>query len=165
VRKTFAEPCLRYVGKTRGATPGMVRMTIELVPLARVTYKVRSYIEVGRGPSGHRIVGEIESALVEGERLRGAMKGSAGADWVTVVGGVASLDVRWTMETHDGALVFVHYLGRHDARDGLGTASAYSAPMFETADERYTWLNRILAVGKATFADSHTVLYEWFEVR
>lgn len=140
-------------------------MTIELVPLARVTYTVRSYMEIGRGPAGHRVVGEIESAVVEGDRLRGALHGSAGADWVTVVGGVASLDVRWTMQTHDGALIFVHYAGRHNARAGLGTAPAYSAPMFETADERYTWLNPILAVGKATFADTHTVNYEWYEVR
>jgi hypothetical protein len=137
-------------------------MTIELVPLAHVTYKVRSYIEVGRGPGGYRIVGEIESALVEGDRLRGTMKGGAGADWITVVGGVATIDVRWTMETHDGALVFIHYLGRHDASAGLGTAPAYGAPMFETSDERYTWLNAILGVGKATFPDPDTVVYEWY---
>ena len=140
-------------------------MTIELVPLAEVTYTVKDYVEVGRGPAGYRLIGEIASVEVAGSRLRGTMRGSSGADWLTVNGPVASIDVRWTLETHDGAVVFVHYLGRHDATGGLGTAPAYSAPMFETSDERYRWLNCVVAAGKAEFIDSHTVRYEWYELR
>src|SRR5687768_16499911 len=120
-------------------------MSIELVPLCNVTYRVREYVDVGRGPAGHRLIGEIESAVVEGERLRGTMRGAAGADWVQIVGKVATLDVRWTLETHDGALVYVHYTGRIDASEGLGRRPGYSTPMFETADERYAWLNPLVA--------------------
>lgn len=140
-------------------------MTVELVPLAEVTYRVREYVEIGRGPDGYRLIGEIESAIVEGERLRGTMRGFAGADWVKVDSGVATLDVRWTLQTDDGAVIFIHYLGRHDASAGLGRGFAYSAPMFETADERYHWLNPMLAIGKAVFPDRDTVVYEWYEVR
>jgi hypothetical protein len=140
-------------------------MPIELVPLASVTYKVGQYLEVGRGPAGYRLIGEIESAVVDGDRLRGTMAGPAGADWISVVGKVATIDVRWTLVTDDGALVFVHYLGRHDAHEGLGTGHAYAAPMFETSDDRYEWLNSILAVGKAQFLDTKTVEYEWYELR
>ena len=39
----------------------------------------------------------------------------------------------------------------------------YSAPLFETGDERYAWLTRIQAVGKSTF-DGTQLEYEMFEV-
>ena len=49
----------------------------------------------------------------EGERFRARQKGVAAADWL-VVGpdGTATLDVRATLDTHDGALVLLRYGGR-----------------------------------------------------
>jgi hypothetical protein len=41
----------------------------------------------------------------------------------------------------------------------------YVAPRFETGDERYTWLNRIQAVGKGTLNQDLSLDYEWYEVR
>jgi hypothetical protein len=37
-------------------------------------------IEVGAGPAGTRLIFEVESARVDGERLRGDMLGAAAAD-------------------------------------------------------------------------------------
>lgn len=71
--------------------------------------------------------------------------------------------MRALVETHDGALVFIQYNGRVDVsrRDA---APVYSAPRFETGDDRYRWLNRVQTVGKGTF-DGRTLRYELYEVR
>lgn len=115
---------------------------------------------VGEGPGGLRSIYEVLQATIEGERLRGSIKGRAAADWVTVAGGVATLDVRATLETHDGALVFVQYRGR--TRIG-GDGTIYVAPLFETADERYAWLNALQAIGTGRLEGTN-LHYDWFEV-
>jgi hypothetical protein len=140
-------------------------MSIDLVPLCTIDIALRDpQIMVGQGPAGFRVVAEVESATVEGERLRGTSTGSAGADWLTLVDGLATIDVRMTIETHDGAVVFITYTGRSDFREGPGAHPIYSAPRFETGDERYAWLNLVQAVGKGTI-DGSRVVYEVAEVR
>lgn len=108
---------------------------------------------------------EVASFELEGERLRGSMEGSAGADWLLVgPAGEASLDVRATMRTHDGALVYVAYYGRFTF-DGTLPVTIYAAPRFETSDERYRWLNHVQALGKGVVDESLVLTYEWYEVR
>ena len=49
---------------------------------------------------------EIASVQVKGDRLSGEMLGAAAADWVTVgPDGMATLDIRETIRTDDGAVV------------------------------------------------------------
>lgn len=142
-----------------------VRMSIELVPLAHVVAGGRGIIPIGVGPSGDRMVGELESFELSGERLTAHLKGVAAADWAVVgADGVASVDVRLVVESHDGALIYVTYQGRFDLAAGWDDAVIYVAPRFETSDERYKWLNRTQAVGKGWFAPPG-VHYEWYEVR
>lgn len=136
-----------------------------MVPLCTIDVALRDpQVMVGQGPAGFRVVAEVESATVEGDRLRGTSTGSSGADWLTLVDGIATIDVRMTVETHDGALVLITYRGRSDFREGPGAHPIYSAPLFETGDERYAWLNLVQAVAKGTFEGSH-VRYEVAEVR
>jgi hypothetical protein len=85
------------------------------------------------------------------------------ADWIVVNGGVATVDVRGVLRTHDDALIYATYGGRIDMSNGPGTAPIYVAPTFETSDERYTWLNRVQAVGVGTLDGEH-LHYDWFEV-
>ncbi len=140
-------------------------MDIELVPLATVTITGAGIIPVGTGPAGDRMVGEVEAVDVRGDRLNAHMRGRAAADWLTVsAAAVASPDVRITLETHDGAVIYVTYQGRCDLSGGWGDAQIYVAPRFETSDERYAWLNVVQAVGKGRFAPPG-VLYEWYELR
>ncbi len=139
-------------------------MSIELVPLCTADITLGEHLVVGQGPAGFRILAEIQAATFEGERLRGTAKGQSGGDWLTIVDGVQTIDVRMTLETHDGALVHVTYQGRSDAREGPGTRPIYTAPLFETGDERYAWLNLVQAVAKGRFEDGH-VHYEIAEVR
>jgi hypothetical protein len=140
-------------------------MPIELVPLTTAVIKLADPIVLPNTPSGTRIIVEVESATYEGERLSGKQKGVAAADWMTVgPDGTGSLDVRGTLETDDGALVFGFYRGRLDMTKPLGESPVYAAPLYDTGDERYAWLNKIQAVAKGTL-DGQTLTYEIYEIR
>ena len=136
--------------------------TLELIPLCRVDLELGPAVVVGDGPSGTRMVVELLAMTLTGDRLDGTLRGPSAADWLTVVGTVATIDVRATIETGDGALVLVQYRGRSDVTNGMGTAPIYVAPVFETGDPRYCWLNSIQAVGRGLLSD---LRYEWYEVR
>ena len=140
-------------------------MSVELVPLCTVTITLKDPMMLPNTPSGTRSIIEVAAAKLEGERVSGAMKGTASADWATIGPDMTcTLDVRSTFETHDGALVYVEYRGRLDLTKPLGEAPVYAAPLFETGDERYAWLNRMQAVAKGTL-DGETLTYEMYEVR
>jgi Protein of unknown function (DUF3237) len=115
--------------------------------------------DLGPTPGGHRRVVHVTGGAFEGPRLRGAVL-PGGGDWlVGRTDGSRRLDVRITLRTDDGALIYAHYLGVfHGPPDVLDRirsgadvdASEYYfrvAPMFETASPRYDWLNRIIATG------------------
>ncbi|MCJ7673133.1 MAG: DUF3237 domain-containing protein [Acidimicrobiia bacterium] len=142
-------------------------MTIELIPLATARITLAEPFILPATPSGTRIIAEVRSGEYEGERLRGSLKGVAAADWMTLSAeGVGTLDVRALLETHDGALVYSWYHGRTDFSEGPGVKPIYVAPLFESGDERYTWLNSIQAVAKGTLSENNTLLtYEICEVR
>ena len=82
-----------------------------------------------------------------------------GADWQVIRSdGVADLDARYTLETADGALIYVRNRGyRHGPAEILrrlasgenvdpGRYYMRTTPRFETGDPRYAWLNRIICV-------------------
>jgi hypothetical protein len=140
-------------------------VAIELVPLCTLHVQLKPPIDVGAGPHGTRLIIEVASAQIKGDRLSGEMVGSAGADWLLVgPEGTTTLDVRFAFKTDDGATIFVQYHGRSDASQGLG-APVYVAPRFETCDARYLWLNRIQAIGKGILNEDLSLDYEWYEAR
>jgi len=142
-------------------------MAIELVPLCTLRLQLKPPIQVSAGPAGTRLIVELVSAQVKGDRLRGELLGAAAADWM-IIGpeGTALVDVRATLQTDEGAIIFVQYSGRMDVSQGLRfPLTAYVAPVFETGDERYTWLNRVQAVGKGILNEDLSLDYEWYEVR
>jgi hypothetical protein len=56
--------------------------------------------------------------------------------------------------------------GRLDLSQGQGASPVYSAPLFETGDERYAWINKIQAVAKGELSvDGKRRVYEICEVR
>lgn len=142
-------------------------MPIELVPLADATITLAAPFFLPGTPSGTRAIAEVTDIVFEGERLRGRQKGQAAADWMTISPEmVGTLDVRGLLETHDGALVYSWYHGRLDLSKPPGTVPIYSAPLYESGDERYTWLNTIQAVAKGTLSgDARTLTYEIYEIR
>ena len=140
-------------------------MTIELIPLTTATIRLREPMVLPNTPSGTRMIVEVEGAVYKGDRLSGKLKGAAAADWMTLApDGTGTLDVRGTLETDDGALVYSFYRGRLDLSQPLGEAHIYAAPLYETGDERYAWLNKVQAVAKGT-TDGQTLNYEIYELR
>lgn len=140
---------------------------LNLKPLFKVVVEVAPNMAVGSTPWGVRSIGEIRSAAVEGERLQASLAGAAAADWMLVGGGVGQIDVRMTLKTDDGALILMTYGGRLDLANREDGLKAYVAPVFETGDERYAWLNRIQAVGRGLLtpgAESTRIDYEVYEL-
>ncbi len=116
-------------------------------------------MELGRSPRGVRRIIPIVGGTVEGERLRGRIL-NLGADWQTIMtDGTAELDTRYAIETHDGALVDIRNFGyRHGPAEvverlargeDVDPALYYmrTHPRFETGDERYGFLNRMICIG------------------
>lgn len=136
-------------------------MDIELVPLCTIDATLATPLMVGQGAAGMRVIFEVADATVSGDRLRGRARGP-GADWVLLHGESGTIDVRISIETDDGALVFAQYHGKVDL--AVQPARLRVAPRFETGDERYAWLNAVQAVGVGT-SDGTNLHYEWFEVR
>lgn len=114
--------------------------------------------ELGATPQGRRRIIGITGGRFAGERLSGRVL-PGGADWQVVrADGVADLDARYTLETSDGALIYVRNRGyRHGPAEVLKKLSAgeevdpslyymRTTPLFETGDARYAWLNRIVCV-------------------
>jgi len=141
---------------------------LELVPLCTATIDVGANHDIGTGPAGARSVGEIVAATFQGERLRATMFGGAAADWMVRTGTVAIIDVRMTLRTHDGALIYMTYGGRLDLSNRANGPNAYAAPTFETGDERYAWRNGIQAAGKGLIGGGPhgtRLEYEFYELR
>jgi len=111
-------------------------------PLMRLHLTVAATEEVGLTPHGHLTIFSIAGGSFEGERLRGVVLG--GADWVTAAAnGTFELDLRLTLKTDDGALIHMTFAGvRDDTNHYFRTL-----PRFETAAPKYSFLNRLLAVG------------------
>jgi hypothetical protein len=64
-------------------------MTIELVGLATMTAELRPPLVLSGTPAGDRMIFEVESGRLEGDRIRATLKGRAAADWLTVGGSTA----------------------------------------------------------------------------
>jgi Protein of unknown function (DUF3237) len=149
-----------------GRLDNHVQMTLELVPLATGRVSVAPLISIPNTPMGTRIIGELTAFDLEGDRLSAHQHGVAAADWATMSpdGTLITIDIRVTLETDDGALLFAPYAGRIDMSQS--PTVVYSTPRFDTGDERYAWLSRIQAVGKGIFSDDfQSITYEFYELR
>ena len=137
---------------------------IELKPLGTMEVELGETANVGEGPKGTRMVADVLSAKLTGDRISAELAINDAADWLTLSdnGSLGSLDVRMTLKTDDGAFIYVEYCGRMDMAAGLIAA----APTFQTGSAEYSWLNRIQAVsaGSVDMATGKLV-YTLFEAR
>lgn len=142
---------------------------LDLVPLCTAIVEVGPSLAIGDTPAGARSVGTFLSATIAGERMRATLVEGTGADWMIRAGDIGTIDVRMTVRTDDGALVYICYGGKLDLSNPAAGITAVVAPSFETGDARYAWLNRIQAIGKGTLAvgpgGSARLDYAFYEVR
>lgn len=122
--------------------------------LFRMSLVIDGHHMITNGPEGTKVVAPIASGDVDGPRLRGTIVPHSGADWLSIgPAGEMRIDVRATIATDDGAHILMTYRGV--LVDGVTRA----APLFETGDDRYRWLNTIQAIGIGT-ANAGAVVYE-----
>jgi hypothetical protein len=133
--------------------------------------------EVGTGPFGNRMIFNVTGGEFDGDRLKGTIVG-AGADWCLVgPDGYGRLDVRATFKTHDGAVIYVQYVGILEITPALmevlggggtptefGDQYFFTNPRCETGDERYAWLNRTMLIGQGRVVPGPRVEYRVFRV-
>jgi hypothetical protein len=149
---------------------------LKLQPLLKAEITLAAPQELGDSPLGRRRIINITGGRFSGERLSGRVL-PGGADWQVIrTDGVADLDARYTLETNDGALIYVRNHGyRHGSPEIIRKLSAGEAvdpslyymrttPLFETGDARYAWLNRMVCVGTGARRPSAVEL-EVFEVQ
>src|SRR5262245_2088485 len=113
---------------------------------------------LGPVPHGTRVIAAITGGTFEGSRLRGKIL-PGGGDWILIrPDGVFELDLRITLETHDGALIGMTSFGlRHgppEVMAALGRGESVdpskyyfrTTPRFETSAPQYEFLNRVVAI-------------------
>lgn len=143
--------------------------------LCRLTGQVAPAREIGATPRGTRRFFAVTGGSFEGPRLRGEVL-PEGGDWLLVrPDGIVELDVRATLRTDDGALIYIQHRGIRRASpevqarltrgEAVDPGEYYFRilPTFETSAPNYTWLNGILAVGVGE-RHSDGVSYAIFEI-
>jgi len=138
--------------------------TATLKPMGVITVQLGEMVETGAGPKGARIVVDVLTVKVESDRVNATLATNDAADWLTMSedGTLGVLDVRLTLKTDDGAIIYVEYGGRVDMTTGLIAA----APTFQTGDDRYKWLNRVQAVSAGHVnLETGVLIYNLYEVQ
>lgn len=149
---------------------------LELLPLMQIEVALEPAKELGETPLGRRRIIGIAGGRFSGARLSGLVL-PGGADWQLVrADGSAFLDARYTLQTDDGALIYVSNQGfRHGPKEAMerlargeevDPALIYTrtAPRFETSAPKYAWLNRTLFVASGV-RRRDAIELELYEVR
>lgn len=115
---------------------------------------------------------------VKGPKINGTILAPSG-DWLRVMpSGVSRLDVRGTIKTDDGALIYISYNGIIDNTEQSESRAANGAvqtskdmyfiiaPTMETSSKKYAWLNGVQCIGKLVEVKRDAyVKYDIFVVR
>ncbi len=128
----------------------------------RLEAEIGELLDLGETHAGRRRIAHLTSGRFSGPGLAGELVPGASADWQLLLGdGTAIADIRYTLRTDDGALLYVRSHGiRHGppsvlARIVAGEAVAAGeytyrlATVIETAAPELDWMNKgiFVAVG------------------
>ena len=132
---------------------------------------------IGPVAEGLRLNVYITGGEALGPKVKGTIR-PVGADWLTIrTDGVGVLDVRATLETDDGALIYTYYSGLADlGPDGYQAfldgapppaegVDLRVQPKYQTSHPDYLWMNRAfcIGIGKA-FLDRGEVRYDIYQI-
>ncbi|WP_216907118.1 DUF3237 family protein [Nocardia noduli] len=148
-----------------------VRPTPALERLATFRVTLDPILPIGRTPWGERRVIGITGGSFDGPRLSGTVL-AGGADWQIVHDdGTATVDTRYTLRTHDGALIYLQTRGHRHGPDEVMRRLARGEDVdpdtyyfrlvltFETAHPDYAWLGRTVAVATGR-REASAVVYD-----
>tara|TARA_B110000908_G_C10118711_1_gene386571 strand:- start:416 stop:925 length:510 start_codon:yes stop_codon:yes gene_type:complete len=143
------------VGANQMASAQVAASELESAFLMELSLDVADQLD-----TGHTSIAPVTGGTFGGPRLQGTVR-DGGADWITQVTGHSSLDVRITLDTDDGAIIYMTYTGVvYRADSGLYWRVR---PIFQTASEKYDWLNHIVCIGKSKQI-AGKVAYDVFEI-
>ena len=127
--------------------------------LGELSVDLEEPLELGATPHGVRRIYGVKGGTFRGPRLKGKVL-PTGGDWLLIrPDGAGELDVRATLRTDDGHIIYTYYRGilhgppevtARILRGETPDPSEYyfrTTPCFETGSEKYAWLNRTVAVG------------------
>ncbi len=150
------EPTFEYLGELRA----------ELAPP----------LQVGAGPRGMRVIYDVTDGHLIGPKVNARLL-TTGGDWFLIRSdGTGELDVRVMLQMDDGQLAYLQYRGvilfTPEILDCWGRGETISpeetyfrtTPHFETASEKYSWLNKIVVVGVGQLI-AGGVCYQLFQVK
>ena len=138
---------------------------MRLEHLFEFSVATKPIVSAGMTTAGERLVADLGGGTFEGPKLKGKVRAS-GADWALLCNdGTIKIDVRAVLETDDGAVIYMPYRGRIVVSDAIGKVLAdgeggtqygdtywITQVQFECGDERYAWLNTIMAIGEGKLA-------------
>jgi hypothetical protein len=147
----------------------LMDVAVELIPAKPV-----------RTPVGTRLTYVLKGGVVEGDRVRGRVL-PGGGDWIVMGSdGNGRMDIRGTIETDDGELIYANVFGvvsvPEDAVARLGEGERIpwdqiylrSSPRFETGAKQYGWLNSVVGLGihelGPSDAETFRVTHHFFEL-
>ena len=149
---------------------------LKSTPLFDISITVDPPQDLGATPLGMRRIVPVTGGSFKGERVSGIVMPNAAADWILVrADGSIQLDVRLTLKTDDGELIYMNYRGIRNsspevserlANGELVDPSEYyfrTAPVFETGADKYAWMNNIISVAVGTRVPTE-VRYKIFEI-
>jgi len=131
-----------------------------LTPVYRLEATVGQALDLGDTAQGHRRIVPLTGGTFTGPQMSGVLVPGASADWQTVLADETALaDVRYTLQSDDGALLYVRSRGvRHGSREtlarlargedvGAGEYTFRTATRIETAAPGLEWLNKGVFIG------------------
>ena len=138
-----------------------------------VTAEIGAPLDLGITPHGRRRIIPVNGGRFEGPAIRGRVL-PGGADWqILRADGAAELDARYTLETDDGALIYVsnrgmrsgspEVLARLNAGETVDPGSYYfrTVAQFETGAARYQWLMQAIFISSAERYPDRVVIRFW----
>jgi hypothetical protein len=143
--------------------------------LCEVIADLEEPLTVGYTPQGIRMIFNIKGGTVKGKNISGDVL-PTGADWIIIrPDGVGQLDVRATVRTEEGELIYIYYRGilnaspevftRIQSGEDVDPSEYYfrTTPVFETASDKYSWLNSIISVGVGK-SMKNRVMYKIYQI-
>jgi uncharacterized protein DUF3237 len=134
---------------------------------------------VGPVLKGTRLISPFKNGLVKSDKINGKLVECSG-DWGLIIDSTTfKVDSRATIETDDGALIYITYSGyshsnaKTAALIGAGKGGELSpsdyyfrtSVSFETGSPKYAWLNYVVAIGVGRFPAAGKVAFRIYAIK